>query len=72
MSNFSAYRSRRIASGRSALEAGGTLSRHNALQIFIGVPRVWEKLSERMKEIGASTKGLKKKALHAPRHIYIV
>ena len=38
------------------------------LQIFIGVPRVWEKLAERMKEIGAKTTGLKKKAmlLHAP------
>jgi long-chain-fatty-acid--CoA ligase ACSBG len=29
--------------------------------LFLGVPRVWEKIAEKMKKIGASTKGLKKK-----------
>jgi long-chain-fatty-acid--CoA ligase ACSBG len=29
--------------------------------MFLGVPRVWEKISEKMKAIGATTKGLKKK-----------
>jgi len=29
--------------------------------LFIGVPRVWEKIAEKMKAVGASTKGLKKK-----------
>lgn len=29
--------------------------------IFLGVPRVWEKIAEKMKKIGAQTKGLKKK-----------
>lgn len=28
---------------------------------FLGVPRVWEKMQERMKEIGAKTTGLRKK-----------
>jgi len=29
--------------------------------IFLGVPRVWEKVAEKMKAIGAQTKGIKKK-----------
>ena len=29
--------------------------------IFLGVPRVWEKLAEKMKAVGAKTTGLKKK-----------
>mmetsp|Transcript_31410 Transcript_31410/g.61216 ORF Transcript_31410/g.61216 Transcript_31410/m.61216 type:complete len:754 (-) Transcript_31410:236-2497(-) len=29
--------------------------------LFLGVPRVWEKIAEKMKAIGAQTKGLKKK-----------
>lgn len=29
--------------------------------IFLGVPRVWEKIAEKLKAIGATTKGLKKK-----------
>ena len=29
--------------------------------MFLGVPRVWEKISEKMKAIGATTTGLKKK-----------
>ena len=28
--------------------------------IFLGVPRVWEKIMERMQAVGAQTKGLKK------------
>jgi len=28
--------------------------------MFLGVPRVWEKIAEKMKAVGASTKGLKK------------
>jgi long-chain-fatty-acid--CoA ligase ACSBG len=29
--------------------------------MFLGVPRVWEKIAEKLKAIGAQTKGLKKK-----------
>jgi len=29
--------------------------------LFLGVPRVWEKIAEKVQKIGASTKGLKKK-----------
>ena len=29
--------------------------------LFLGVPRVWEKIAEKMKAIGASGKGAKKK-----------
>jgi long-chain-fatty-acid--CoA ligase ACSBG len=29
--------------------------------IFLGVPRVWEKIQEKLKKVGAQTKGLKKK-----------
>jgi len=29
--------------------------------IFLGVPRVWEKISEKLKALGATTKGIKKK-----------
>ena len=29
--------------------------------LFLGVPRVWEKISEKLKAVGAQTKGLKKK-----------
>merc|ERR1712232_1144699 len=28
--------------------------------LFLGVPRVWEKIAEKLKAVGAQTKGLKK------------
>merc|ERR1719158_2368982 len=28
--------------------------------VFLGVPRVWEKIAEKMKAVGAKTKGVKK------------
>jgi long-subunit acyl-CoA synthetase (AMP-forming) len=31
--------------------------------IFFGVPRVWEKIMEKMKQIGESTTGLKKQLI---------
>ena len=31
--------------------------------VFLGVPRVWEKIAEKMKAVGKSTKGLKKVTL---------
>jgi long-chain-fatty-acid--CoA ligase ACSBG len=45
------------------LKAGTIKDRLGACRptIFLGVPRVWEKIAEKMKAIGASTKGLKKK-----------
>jgi len=44
------------------LKAGSVGDRLRAVQptMFLGVPRVWEKISEKLKAIGAKTKGLKK------------
>lgn len=45
------------------LKLGSIAMRLNAIKptVFLGVPRVWEKIAEKMKAVGASTKGLKKK-----------
>lgn len=45
------------------LKAGSLGDRLRSVQptIFLGVPRVFEKIAEKMKAIGASTKGIKKK-----------
>eukprot|EP00937_MAST-01D_sp_MAST-1D-sp2_P000464 g464.t1 len=45
------------------LKAGSVGDRLRAVQptMFLGVPRVWEKISEKMKAMGKQTKGLKKK-----------
>lgn len=45
------------------LKAGTIGDRLRATQptIFLGVPRVWEKIQEKLKKVGAQTKGLKKK-----------
>jgi len=45
------------------LKTGTLGARLNAVQptIFLGVPRVWEKIQEKLLAVGATTKGLKKK-----------
>ena len=45
------------------LKAGSVGDRLRAIRptLFLGVPRVWEKIAEKMKAVGAATKGLKKK-----------
>merc|ERR1712232_111056 len=45
------------------LKAGGLGPRLNAVRptTFLGVPRVWEKIAEKLRAVGAKTKGLKKK-----------
>jgi len=45
------------------LKTGTLGQRLNAIEptIFLGVPRVWEKIAEKLQAIGAQTKGLKKK-----------
>merc|ERR1719215_66062 len=35
--------------------------------LFLGVPRVWEKIAEKLKAIGAQTKGIKKKLATAAK-----
>ena len=44
------------------LKAGSVGDRLRAIRptLFLGVPRVWEKIAEKMKAVGAATKGLKK------------
>ena len=44
------------------LKAGSLGDRLRAVRptMFLGVPRVWEKIAEKMQAIGAKTKGLKK------------
>jgi len=45
------------------LKAGTIGDRLKAIQptVFLGVPRVWEKIADKLKAIGAQTKGIKKK-----------
>jgi len=45
------------------LKAGSIAQRLGCVQptVFLGVPRVWEKIADKLKAIGAETKGLKKK-----------
>jgi len=45
------------------LKLGTIGQRLNAVEptVFLGVPRVWEKISEKLKAVGAATTGLKKK-----------
>lgn len=45
------------------LKRGSLVKRLQAVRptMFLGVPRVWEKIMEKLKAIGASTKGFKKK-----------
>lgn len=45
------------------LKAGTLKDRLNAARptVFLGVPLVWEKIADKMRAIGASTTGLKKK-----------
>jgi long-chain-fatty-acid--CoA ligase ACSBG len=45
------------------LKAGSLGDRLRAVRptVFLGVPRVWEKIAERLREVGRQTKGLKKK-----------
>jgi len=45
------------------LKAGSLGDRLRACRptLFLGVPRVWEKVAEKLKAVGAATKGLKKK-----------